>query len=108
MWKWILRGVLALSHNPDVQRWVRAKAKLLIGRARARVEARVKVLADAVGIAVPDASANPSTLRLSQVICTKTESLKPGNLVQLDGSTYRITRLLRASADECVYEAELV
>ena len=106
MWRWIFAVVLKVARRPAVQSWARTKAKQLIDKGRARVEARTKALADSVGIAVPKLP--PDTFRVSRIIRTHTESLKPGNVLQIEGESFRITRLIWASAKEVIYEAEPV
>lgn len=98
MWKWILRAAVAIAQSP----WAKEKAHAVIQKLRERAEAKAKDVATAAGIDLPP------TFKASRIIRTPADTLKPGDVVGVDGGKYRITRLLSSSARETVYEAEQV
>lgn len=103
-WKWVLRAVLAVSQNEAVRGWVRRRAKSLIDAARKRAEARI---ADFTAMADddPPADATPGA-KVSVLVRTPKDTLRPGQVTLVDDRELRIIRLLSSNPTETVYEAE--
>lgn len=104
-WKWILRGVLAISSNPAVQQWARRQAAKLIERAIQDHAQNIADLHAAVGLEVPRAP-EPPRPHVVKMIRTQQDTLKPGMVVVVDGTPFQIRRLLTVSPKEATYEAE--
>jgi hypothetical protein len=99
MWKLILRAAIAVGQTE----WARKQARALIDRLRRRAENSVRAVAATAGIGVPPADA----IRQSRLIRTRFDTLKPGQVVTVDGQGFRIGRLISASAAEVIYEADV-
>jgi len=100
MWKIILWGAVRLGHNE----WARSAAKDAIANLRRRTDLKIHAIASAAGIAVPAVA----DIRQGRIIRTRTDSLKPDQVVLVDGQRFRIARLISSSALETVYEADQV
>lgn len=99
MWRLILKVVLAVSGRPEVRAWAQRKARKAVERIRNRAESQTAKIADAAGL---DPAPKP---KLSRLIRTEKDVLKPGQTVIVEGAPFRIVRLISSSARETVYEA---
>jgi len=99
MWKWILKAAVYLGKSE----WAKAAARVAIDKLRKRSENTVRALSATVGITVPP----PDAIRHSQLIRSRHDTLKPGQVVTVDGTGYRINRLISSSQAETIYEADL-
>lgn len=98
MWKWIIRAALAVTSDPRVQQIARRQARRVIDKVRTRAEMRIARLYDAAGL---EQTPKP---KLSRLIRTEKDILRPGQIVIVDAKAYRVVRLLSSSAMETVYE----
>jgi len=105
MWKWLLKGILYVSSNPAVRQWARRKVAKLIQLREKRAEQQISDLYTAVGLEVPKPPELPRP-KVVKMIRTVADTLKPGNVVIVEGEPFQIKRLLSASAKEATYEAE--
>lgn len=62
MWSWILKAVLAVSKNPEVQAWVENKALEVINGILHKANTKAQAVADATGVDHP-ALLPPATIR---------------------------------------------
>ena len=83
--------------------WAKGYAKRAIDLSRRRQDLRLHRVAAVAGIALPP----DALIRQGRLIRTKSDSLKLDQVVLVDGERFRITRLIRSSAAETVYEADL-
>lgn len=98
MWKWVLRGLVALSQKPALRAWVQRKARIVADRIRHRAELRVAALYDSAGLDVPKP-------KMTRLIRTEKDILRPGQVAVVDGKAFRVVRLVSSNARETAYEA---
>lgn len=101
MWKWILKAVAAASSDPRVQAWVKRKARDLASRVRINAEKKIAGLHETAGIPT-------AVVKLTQLVKTDKDVLRPGQVAIVDGKAIRIVRLISSHATETIYEGVAV
>jgi hypothetical protein len=106
-WKWIIQAVLALSQNPKVKAWAKAKALEAVSNLTIKSDRQAAELLDVVGLKTVAASIEASVPKpkMGRLIRTERDVLKRDQVAMVDGKSYRVTRLLTSNAKETVYEA---
>jgi hypothetical protein len=97
MWKWVLKGVLAISSNPAVQAWVKKKARKVIDKIQRNAEDSTAALHEVAGLP-------PTKAKITKLIRTDKDVLHPGQVAIVDGKAYRVLRLMSSNAQETYYE----
>lgn len=98
-WKLFLKSVLYVAKKPAVQQWARTQARKAVERMRRRTEKKAAIIYASVGL---DPAPKP---KLSTLVRTDRDILRPGMVVVQDGRALRVARLISSNVKETVYEA---